>query len=94
MQSATRECKFPVASAAQDISRASIILASTVAGKDDARQKKIAMTASAIAIVTLVWHASDCLPSCQALGVFLTWWRACQDRPTWMAAIEKLLRRT
>lgn len=28
------------------------------------------------------------------LGLALTWWYWCQDRPTWKAVIETLLRRT
>ena len=28
------------------------------------------------------------------LGLSLTWWRRCQDRPSWKAVIETLLRRT
>ena len=29
-----------------------------------------------------------------SLGLALTWWQRCQDRPTWKAVIETLLRRT
>ncbi len=30
----------------------------------------------------------------ESLGLALTWWRQCQDRPSWKAVIEMLLRRT
>ena len=30
----------------------------------------------------------------ESLGLALTWWRKCQDRPSWKAVIETLLRRT
>ena len=29
-----------------------------------------------------------------SLGMSLTWWKRCQDRPSWKAVIETLLRRT
>ncbi len=29
-----------------------------------------------------------------SLGLALTWWKRCQDRPSWKAVIETLLRRT